>query len=309
MKLIFPKDPHEQQADGVYWHEAQAAYGAGFEQVLVDYDELLAQNMARAVRDIPYHETETPALYRGWFLTLAQYEALYEALLSRGLRLLHDPQTYALCQHLPLHLETIKAHTPRTVWLELERKPVNYDALMTLLLPFGGGAMMVRDYARSAKYSWADACYIASSSNRFHLERTVNRLREIYPKLEGGLVFREYIELATLAETAPQYAPLVHEYRLVFFGGALIGTWHYWDVEGAVPQLPDLTPFISLMTDFPARLVTMDIAQKADGSWLVLHLGDGQVSPMPVQARYETSETYTARVNSFYHALKPLLMG
>lgn len=304
MKLLFPKDPHQAQVDRVYWHEAQAAYNAGFEQLLLDYDELQAHNVARAVRDVPYHDHEQDALYRGWFLTHDQYAALYEALLSRGLRLLHDPTTYALCQHLPRHLETIKAHTPRTVWTELERKPVNYDALMMLLLPFGGSAVIVRDYARSAKYSWSEACYIASSSNRLNVERAVTRLREIYPKLEGGLVFREYVELATVAPTVPHYAPLVHEYRLVFFDGILLDTWHYWDVENVAPNPPDLAPFMSLLADFPARFVSMDIAQRVDGTWLVLHLGDAQAAAQPVQAHDETPEAYATRLSSFYQALK-----
>lgn len=44
------------------------------------------------------------------------------------------------------------------------------------------------------------------------------------------------------------------------------------------PRLDDIVPLVAAL---PCRFVTTDLAQRSDGAWRVIELGDGQVSDFP----------------------------
>ncbi|QSF44363.1 ATP-grasp domain-containing protein [Paenibacillus tianjinensis] len=46
---------------------------------------------------------------------------------------------------------------------------------------------------------------------------------------------------------------------------------------------PELTPFRDIARTITSRFFTMDIAKTAEGRWIIVELGDGGVSGLPVQ--------------------------
>ncbi len=47
---------------------------------------------------------------------------------------------------------------------------------------------------------------------------------------------------------------------------------------------PNLEPFEKIIPQIPSKFFTMDIAQKKDGAWIMVELGDGQVAGLPEHA-------------------------
>src|SRR5450432_3294033 len=68
----------------------------------------------------------------------------------------------------------------------------NKDEVMALLRPFGEKPIIVKDYVKSRKHEWNEACYIPCASDRQAVERVVMGFLHLQGEdLNEGLVFRE----------------------------------------------------------------------------------------------------------------------
>lgn len=279
MKLLFCHDPlADEQADARFIHEAQAAASIGLEHHLLDPDALQKGNVARAVRHIPSYRQETLAIYRGWELAVRQYDLLYEALLSRGLRLINTPDQYAHTLYLPETLGILGDHTPRTRWVRSDAA-VDLPALMELLRPFGSQPVVLRDFVRCLKHHWHTACYIPSADDAAAVERTLERFIALQGRPVGGWMFREYVALTSLDDQPATHMPHSLEYRLVYLDGVPLATLHYWDI-GYERAIPPLDEFNELASQIQSRFFTLDIAQREAGGWLVIDVGDAQTASL-----------------------------
>jgi hypothetical protein len=285
MKIIFCCDPTSQDnPDSMYIDEVAAATRAGVQFLLIDYETLTEQNnAARAVRFIPVHKPLETAVYRGWSLSLAQYAALYDALLSRGIQLINNMWQFQNTQHLPMSYPLFKDMTPHTVWMETDGK-VNYAAIMQLLIPFSGQPLILRDYAQTEKHYWNEACYIPAADDANAVQNAVSNFLKLRgKKLEKGLVFRQYVECVMLTESAPSAGmPLIKEYRIFYFNSLPVLTVRYWNVEGYdASHEPELEQFNAIAKQVRSRFFTMDVAQRSDGTWMIIDLGDAQIANLP----------------------------
>src|SRR5205823_2913593 len=103
-------------------------------------------------------------------LTADQYGTFYRALETRGVRLVNDPAAYRYCRHLPESYPVLEGQTPRSVWLPGTGE-IEMDKVMDLLRPFGDAPLVVKDFVKSQKHAWDEACFIASASDRATVER------------------------------------------------------------------------------------------------------------------------------------------
>lgn len=299
--ILFCADPlHPRSPDEAYSAEVEAAGRAGMPYALISYEALVAErDAARAVRLVPEQPTPTVAIYRGWMLRPEQYRELADALEERNISLINTPAAYQHCHYLPESYSVIEPQTPRTAWLRL-RAPVDMDAIMRLLRPFGYAPVIVKDFVKSRKHEWTEACFIPSASDQDGVERIVRRFLELQGgDLCEGLVFREYVELAPLTTHSKSGMPLAVEYRVFVVDGEPIAVIPYWEEGNYAGTEPPLDPFRPTMHAVQSRFYTMDLARRRDGRWLILELGDGQVAGLPERAGAE----------AFYAALVTALMA
>ncbi len=71
----------------------------------------------------------TTAVYRGWMLSVEQYDMLYATLARRGVELINTPEQYRHCHLLPESYELIKPKSPATVWIPANAGAVNAEPL------------------------------------------------------------------------------------------------------------------------------------------------------------------------------------
>ncbi|MGB1285085.1 MAG: ATP-grasp domain-containing protein [Aggregatilineales bacterium] len=287
MKIIFCCDTlNPDSPDPMYIDEVAAATRQGLDFELVDYQELVAGNAARAVRDIATHDTPETAIYRGWMLTAKQYAGLYDALYSRGLQLINTISAYKLCHHLPDSLHLIADHTAATVWTQ-GTQDLSDNALMMLLQPFGEKAVVLKDYVKSQKHYWDEACYIPDASDIDGVQARVRRFLQLQDNdIVGGLVFREFIDYEPLGNHPQSGMPMIQEYRIVYYQQQPIAIMRYWDVDGYDDALePSLEQFNTLAKTIESDFFTLDVAKCAgQDSWMIIEPGDGQVAGLPDNA-------------------------
>lgn len=273
------------EPDSDYLREWQAVAEEKQSAYLISFEELIMLgNPERAIKFLPNFADLTPAIYRGWMLTPEQYEYFYSLLMRKNIALINSPTEYKHCHYLPESFRHIKSDSADSLWLKLDGK-VDYSKVMSLLSSFGESPLIIKDYVKSAKHSWKDACYIADCSDESEVRRvTENFIAHRGGDLNEGVVYRKYLKLKELARHSKSGTPLFLEYRIFYCNGVQVGLYPYWE-EGSYPEqkLP-LERFDAIAASVESNFFSMDVAMLEDGSWKVIELGDGQVAGLPDRA-------------------------
>lgn len=292
MRIIFNADYWNLLSpDNAYEAEVEAVERLHLTYSLINFQALVEhQNAAGAVRKVKPATTREIAIYRGWMLKPHTYERLYSALAEKGLLLINTPAAYTHCHYLPESYHLIEDFTPRSTWLKTG-PDVSIDAVMTILHPFGDKPVIVKDFVKSRKHEWNEACYIPSASDRQTVERVVTRFLQLQGgDLNEGLVFREFVEFEPLTAHSKSGMPLTKEFRLFILDGQIILSMPYWeegDYGNDKDARPSIDAFGDVMQKIQSRFFTVDIARKRDGIWNIVELGDGQVAGLPARADVE----------------------
>ncbi|WP_334074216.1 ATP-grasp domain-containing protein [Paenibacillus sp. A14] len=274
-----------------YLREYETARRLGADVHLISLEALLEGSAELAVRRVPAFETPKVFIYRGWMLKPDDYERLYQALSRKNAILINSPEAYRSGHDFPRSYEAIKAVTPYSIWVPQEELKEGLGPLFEKMTVFRSKPVLVKDYVKSRKHEWEDACFIPDASDREGVRRVVeNFLSRQGSELNGGVVIREFVPLAQLGVHPKSGMPLAQEYRLFFLDHKMIACLDYWDeaaYERASRVHVNLEPFGNVAGGIASRFFTMDIAKTAGGEWLVIEVGDGQVSGLPIRADVE----------------------
>lgn len=251
-------DPHFEK-------DALAAERAGMDVQLVNHDALVAGRCDDAVRRV---RLGGEAIYRGWMMTLGQYEQLSTALAPVGVTLRTSPEQYRLAHELPGWYYAFAPVTPASSWTEGDVLSELPDVLGDL--PAGAG--VVKDYVKSLKHRWYEAMFLPDLGDLTACQRVVETfLAERGDDLVGGIVVRSF----------ENYFP--GEVRTWWVDGALLLVTDHPDTPGDGFPVPfDVLKAVRLRVGrLGNRFVTVDLAKRSDGVYRVVEVGDGQVSDMP----------------------------
>jgi len=171
---------------------------------------------------------------------------------------------------------------------------------MELLAPFGDVPVIVKDYVKSQKHSWKEACFIPSARDAEVVGRVAGRFIELQGDgLAGGLVFRRFLELEPLTTHSKSGMPLTKEFRVFFLDGQPLLSVEYWEEGEYSDERPPSDLFLDVAARVKSRFFTMDVARTVGGRWIIMELGDGQVAGLPNRLD----------PNGFYEALAARLRG
>lgn len=286
MQLLFCADPLQPRlVDDAYREEFDAAAPLALDLSLINFEALVFEgDAAAAVRRVPAAESPVLGVYRGWMLTIEQYRQLFEALQERHITLINTPEQYAYCHHLPLSYSRIAPHTPKTIWIAKDEFMI--ADLPNLLEPFGSRPIIVKDYVKSRKHEWAEACFIPSAADTEAAAQVVETfIKRQGADLSGGLVFREFVEFEPLSVHSKSGMPLSREFRLFFLDREVLSVSRYWDEGDYAGEKPPLDKFTAIARTIPSRFFTLDAARTRAGDWMIVELGDAQVAELPPETK------------------------
>lgn len=269
MLVLFCGDPLTPgRVDPYFAGQAGAVRGLGGTTALIDHDELLAGNATAAVRRVP-HDCG-PAWYRGWMIPSDRYAELAGALSARGVPLRVTAERYRSAHELPGWYATFASLTPHSVWTAWPPLAVPTTAQVgDLVKPLGNGPGIVKDFVKSRKHEWAEACFVPDLADTERAAAVIQKMVELQDDtLQGGIVVRRF-EVFERPEARVWWID----------GEAALVTAHP-DSPGEVLQ-PDLAAVAPPVRRWDCRFVTTDVALREDGVWRVVEVGDGQVSDLP----------------------------
>jgi hypothetical protein len=279
--LLVPSDPLALRfPDQHFMREAEAALQAGMEVAVVDHEAIVAGDVRAAVRRVPTSDGERVAWYRGWMMPSAAYSRLDAALRTCRVRLLTDPSAYQAAHELPGWYGTFADLTPASAWTPWEpgRTPTSAH-VGALAEELGGGPGVVKDYVKSRKHEWHEACFVPDLADVAAATRVIGRMVELRgDDLAGGIVVRDFEQFMHHTDGYTQEA------RIWWVAGAAVLITPHPDAPvGATVEVPSAVcdTVGASVRALGAPFVTTDVAMRSDGVWRVIEVGDGQVSDLP----------------------------
>jgi len=285
MRVIFCDSGFSpKEVDYMYSEEYAVAKQLNIPVSLINFEALKRGDATQATKRVLASEDKTLGIYRGWMLKPNQYETLYEVLLTKNIQLINSPSEYKYCHYLPESYDLIRNYTPKSTFkkLEGEFKIADFERE---LAPFGNNPIVIKDYVKSQKHYWKEACFIPDASNKEQARSVIERFIELQDiDLNEGLVFREFVALEKLTNHSESGMPLTKEFRIFIKDKKVIGTYKYWDEGDYQSVEPAIEDFKEVITQISSNFFTMDIAKRKNGDWIIVELGDGQVAGLPDNA-------------------------
>lgn len=214
-------------------------------------------------------------VYRGWMMKPDLYRRFYELLKERGIMLINSPEEYERYHLLPGWYEEFKDETAESVWTEGRDLQDVLDLAKDMTGPY-----IIKDYVKSRKHEWYDACYIPDIQKKEEVSKIVeNFIERQDDDLVGGVVLRRFLKLNSIGSHDQSGMPISEEYRVFVLGGRILMMDDYWRKNGEISFTDEENAWIeSVAASIKSNFVTVDIARKEDGKLVIMELGDGQVS-------------------------------
>ena len=282
MKLLFPCHPLKaRQPDPDYADEVNAAVKAGFVCEYYNLDLLRDSDVTGALAVLPpANPEEKNILHRGWMMSDVLYAKLCAELVVKGYVPVVTPEQYDEAHYLPSAYRHLVGLTPESAWIMGKEM----DPAWALYQQFIEAPAIVKDFVKSAKHRWKEACFIPPRTGREQFEQILRAFLEARGgEFNKGIVLRRYHELVTLEQDI-RGQPVHEEYRIFFWNGELLAASP--PVRGNGPY-DQMETWSDIARRFQSRFIAMDVARQADDKWIIIEVGDGGVSGLPLSVEPE----------------------
>lgn len=233
-------------------------------------------------------------IYRGWMMKPEMYQNFYNLLEEKGIILINTPKEYERYHTLPGWYNEFADMTANSIWEE----EGNVNAILEKSTSFDG-SYIVKDYVKSRKHEWHEACYIPDITDKINTSKVINTfVQRQGDALVGGIVLRKFEKLKQIGFHEKSGMPISEEYRIFVYARKIHIVDNYWkcDVKAAFTE-EELEWINGIAVKLRSNFVTVDLARKEDGTLIIMELGDGQVSGLQ---EIGEKEFYTKFVNGRY---------
>lgn len=295
--ILFPSDPtRPSKVDPGFEEEFVAAREAGFQCGFVNGGFFGADfDFYSVPRDSGFW------LYRGWILSYDSYTQLAERMTERRCFPLTNEFNYKFSNCFPDWYTALPAgSTPRSWWCHWEPNITEGIDEVTRQLQklFGDQPFILKDFVKSRKHEWDDACFIAHVDDAPRVIR--NFIERQADSLVGGLVFREFVRVKRLGWHPKSTLPLSKEYRYFIrkdhfhpSGDVILASPYWSEAEYPEEEIPGREAIQAVLECFHSPFFVLDVVELEDGSRMVLEVNDGGTAGIPMGKHRE-----------FYQALK-----
>ncbi len=278
LNILFESDNlNSSKVNDEYLKEYDVAKELGFNTILIE-----SLNLKNGkIRVVTEGETGL-CIYRGSALKPETYKSLQIYLESKRLMLVNSYKEYCNCYLFPYSYPLLEKYTPKIITY-LNGAGIDWDYVKQNF-----GRFMIKDYAKSAKGSDFPK-YLNSSISNAELDRYIVKFKALRGNsFVLGVVIKEFVDLA-------KEQGVTNEYRAFYVNGELLTVCCNSNQKEGVKKMPK-----SLIDKIPileSKFYTVDFAEKANGEFVVIETGDGQVSEIPD----------SKDIREFYNGLQKML--
>jgi hypothetical protein len=144
---------------------------------------------------------------------------------------------------------------------------------------------IVKDFIKSRKQDWFDACFIPDVRDTEAVIKVVSRFIDLTEgTLYGGLVFRQFEDFKKIGTHPKTKMPVVNEWRGFMLNGKLIYKAPYWasgEYKGMAEPGASLFEAIISKANFVSPFIALDVAENVEGNWRTIEINSGGASGVP----------------------------
>ena len=242
--FLFPASPLDRKMiDETFQDQAIACKMAGFNTSVLDEE--------RRTFGIKPDKDET-VVYRGWMMNMSEYSFYTGVMLANECEIITYPMQYMATHWLPEWYPKIEALTPETLIF-----PNGEMTEWKTTVANGWEKIQVKDYVKSLKTGGGSVTTDAAG-----IAQIISDMAKFRGTIEGGICLRRFEEFRPGSET-----------RYFVIDGKFYGQEVMFDT-----RVMDM--LIRVARDIPSRFFSVDIAERTDGRYRVVEIGDGQVSDL-----------------------------
>ena len=241
LTFLFPSNYFKpKKPEPAYLEEFTCFSQAGFPTSVISLESLNSDKLSLIL------EPGSKVIYRGWMLSLKDYELLSNIIEKAGASLLTSKTDYVATHWLPNWYPLISDLTPETKFYSLE------DDLESQLNQLSWNGFFIKDYVKSLKTS------VGSIINKpEEIKTVIAQMQKFRGTIEGGICVRRLEDF--VPETETRYFVLFNEPFSAF----------------ADEDIPDIV--IECANRIKSKFFSVDIIERKDGTKRIVEIGDGQV--------------------------------
>ena len=298
--IIFCSNPLNNKEVELDYLEEYTEASKHFSTALISYEDIINGKLT-------FHSKKIfpNAIYRGWMLKPAEYKTMYNLLCEKGITLINNYKDYSYYHLYPEWYKNEKKwdgiNGNRAVIIDsviIPKEEITDKTIETAIKNLNG-PYTVKDYVKSRKHEWDNACFIPEISDTANAKRIINNFIERQGEsFLGGIVLRKYIPFKKIGIHKDSKMPVIEEYRMFFLNNHLISISKYWDNEYSLNYSPEEVKRIAKRcSSRGSHFYSVDIGILETGEWMIIEKGDGQVSDLQ---GIKPAEFY----QKLYHALE-----
>lgn len=238
----------------------------------LSYEHEDEYEIAKKHFDVKLVRTDLPSFTTvvGRYSVLPFYSELEEDLENLGCRLINSYLQHAWIRDFYWY-EDLKDVTPES-WFEHEL-PQHWSDI--------DFPLVVKGATNSRKHQWDTHMFAEDRTAALEVASKLANDPLIGPQ---GLIYRRYVPLKLIEKSPINGALYVNEWRFFFYKERLLSHGFYWtncqyperammDTEGM-----NFTMDVAKRVAPHVNFFVLDVAEKADGGWLLVEVNDGQMS-------------------------------
>jgi len=249
----------------------EAAHLVGLQVYTIPPDFSVCETAENALWHLPSCEPEQTAFWIGYIPEPERYQAMYEAALEKGIRLVNTLEEHLRAMEFHQYYDLLDGLTPRSVVITSPDECVQVGHVL-------GYPVFVKGTIQSRKHDGWDVC---TAADQEEVARRVSDLLHREGRSRGYVIVRELVQLRHSRQVGNGF-PAGREFRAFVLHGEVVALGYYWDGPDALSRLsPDEKKTVyALAAEASRRLgvpyITVDIGQLERGEWIVIEVGDAQ---------------------------------
>lgn len=282
INIIFPAYPDAPGRLNPYFQsELDAAQAAGFGISIIS-DERSPGPVSVT------NKTADSYIYRGWLVKPVYYQEMVAAVDGKTLNTYAD---YMSSYELPnWYANFTNDDTPESLIIKADDIVKNgLEWVVQQVKDYfkSDAPLMMKDFLKSLKYEWYDACLIKDGSDDKEIMRITTNFFSLRGRdFVGGLVYRKLLDLKRAGIHPKTRTPVPIEFRTFFLNQKPLATISIWEkevnidysTEGAPPP-QEFLESVGQKTISP--FVAVDLAKAKDDKWWVIEVNDGGAAGLP----------------------------
>ncbi|MDZ8189694.1 MAG: ATP-grasp domain-containing protein [Nostoc sp. ChiSLP02] len=224
-----------------------------------------------ALWHIPNYPQETAAIWIGYIPEFERYEAIYQAALAKGIKLINTPLEHKTALEFDLFYPLLKGLTPESLVITSTNQCIEAGELL-------GFPVFVKGVVQSRKMQGWKSC---RANNQEELLRLTQGLLKLKDYSRGRVIVRKLVNLFH-KRLAFNGFPMGREFRCFIYNQQILEYGYYWDGKDNLSKLSKeeekqvLSLAVLASQQLKVPYIAIDIGQLESGEWIVIETADAQ---------------------------------